>query len=332
MKFTDAFDKVICKLEGTEHEGKVDGCASVDVVICTRDRYGLLPKAVAQVKQRFPYNHIIIVDSSPCPNCEVLQMLGNEVSVVFTPDARLGYARQIGLLNSTTPIVGFIDDDLLLEVDWYGKMYASLMSDEKALAASSKVVFGYKTDATLMRLHLCSLRGEGASIGVALLKRREVLALGGFNVRTHRGEDAELELKMKSKGYKWLRVPYAVAFHPLTFPEYMQKAKDNVEGWMLIWNYSKHRTRFLVERTGSWLLMPVYYGFLTKSFKVAYYYFRFKFVSLVTFLRRIKPNVRLAVDKLKCDYPICRECSVCSLSGTDVCFKIRKEQDNRGEK
>lgn len=329
MKFMDAFDKVLCKMEGIEtayEEGKVD------VVICTKNRYHLLPNAVAQARKQIPYNKILVVDSSSEPNILFLKPLG--VEIYCTPDVLLGYARQIGLMCASTDLVVFLDDDITLTDGWYKTMYSALMRDSKALAVSGKVVFGHETDSALEKLHLCSLRGEGASIGVALLKRKEALAVGGFNPQMHRGEDAELELKMKSKGYKWLRVPSAVAFHPLTFPEYMQKAKDNVEGWMLIWNHSNHRIRFLIERTGSWLLMPFYYGFLTKNVKVAYYYFRFKATSLFTFLWRIKLNVKQAISKLTCDYPICYECSVCKLKGTDTCLKIRKEYNakNRGEK
>ncbi len=257
----------------------------VDVVICTKNRQHLLFGAVEQVRKKIPYNRIIIVDSSGELNAPLLKSLG--VEFYWTPDVLLGVARQKGLTQARTELVAVVDDDLVLAKDWFARMYSALLREPTALAVSGKVVFGYKTDKVLEKIHTCSLRGEGASVGVALFKRRQVLALGGFNVHTHRGEDTELELRMKSKGYRWIREQTAVAYHPLTMKEYMRKAVDNVDGWMLIWNHSNHRVRFLIERTGAFLFMPVYYGLLTRSMKAAYYYFRFKGKSLFTFLWRV---------------------------------------------
>lgn len=262
------------------------GLLKVDVVICTKDRYAFVPRVVSHVRDQLPWSRIIVVDSSPRPKRGLLRSL--EVEAFFTPDVLLGVSRQVGLEAATSDIVAFIDDDITLGADWFAEMYAALMSDPRNLAVSSKVVFGWQTDRDLERLHNASLRGEGASIGVALLKRREVLALGGFNPLTHRGEDAELELKMKAHGYRWARCNRAVAYHKLTSKEYMGKAVDNADGWILLWRNSKHRIRFIVERTGSFLFMPIYYLMLTRSLKIGYIYAEYKARTLFAFLRRIK--------------------------------------------
>ncbi len=260
------------------------GCMlkKVDVVICTKNRYGLLPATVSQVRTLLPCNNLFIIDSSQYPDFSFVSSLG--VQVGFTPDALLGLARQTGLKAASTDVVAFIDDDITLDSAWFPRMWFALHSDSKALAVSSRVVFGYQTDQTIEKLHGCNARSEGASIGIALLKRKEILSLGGFNINVHRGEDAELELRLKSYGYKWLRCREAIAYHKLTFKEFMQKAIDNVQSWLLIWKYSKHRNRFIVERFGSAFAMPFYYGFLTRDVKVGVYYGLFKFRTLLHFL------------------------------------------------
>ena len=93
----------------------------LDVIICTKDRSFLLRNAVAQARKMVPCNNVIVVESSVSPNKELLNDLG--VETVFTPDAKLGYARQQGLLKTKTKYVVFLDDDLVLEKNWFPPLF-----------------------------------------------------------------------------------------------------------------------------------------------------------------------------------------------------------------
>jgi GT2 family glycosyltransferase len=260
---------------------------TVDVVICTKNRSEKLVSAVIQARSLFPINQVIIVESSPNPDMELLENLN--VKTVFTPDVLLGYSRQEGLLAANTEDVVFLDDDIIVEPQWYQKMDRALQKNQKAFAASSKVIFGYGCDKTLMKLHTCSLRGEGASIGVAIIHRKLAIDLGGFNRKVHRGEDTEFELRAGAKGYKWIRVSSALAYHPLTFKEYINKAEVNANSWLQLWSNmkSKLRLKFLAYRYGSALLMPFYYGVLSHDPRVFGYDALYKWKMLITFLWRI---------------------------------------------
>jgi glycosyltransferase involved in cell wall biosynthesis len=260
----------------------------VDVVICTKDRYDLLSKAVNQAKSVLPCNQVIVVDSAFSPNRKLLEGLG--VHTVFSPDALLGFARQQGLKAAVTDLVVFLDDDIVLEKDWFRIMKQALDRDPDAVAVSSKIVLGYGTDKVLEKMHRMAIRSEGGSIGISVLKRKEILGLGGFNPHIHRAEDTELHLRIKKHGFKWISEQNAVAYHPLTFKEFMEHSRKDVGGWLLIWKYSSQRVRFIVERTGSALFMPIFYGLLTFDFRVFTYYFLFKFNILISFLRRVNRN------------------------------------------
>lgn len=260
----------------------------VDVVICTKDRYELLSKAVDQAKSVLPCNQVIVVDSALSPNRTLLEGLG--VHTVFSPDALLGFARQQGLKAAVTDLVVFLDDDIVLEKDWFRIMKQALDREPDAVAVSSKIVFGYGTDKVLEKMHRMAIRSEGGSIGISVLKRKEILALGGFNRHVHRAEDTELHLRIKKHGFKWIREQNAVAYHPLTFKEFMDKSRRDVGGWLLIWKYSSQRIMFIAERTGSALFMPIFYGLLTFDFRVFTYYFLFKINILISFLRRVNQN------------------------------------------
>jgi GT2 family glycosyltransferase len=247
----------------------------------------LLPFAVSQARLLLPCSRVVVVDSSPYPDRKLLAGLG--VVSVFTPNVTLGFARQVGLLEAKSGVFVFLDDDVILEKDWFNKMFSALAANPKAVGASSKVIFGYKTNNVLVKLHSCSMRGEGASAGVSVLKRELALKLGGFNRGIHRSEDLEFELRVKSQGFKWLRVSSAFAFHPLTFREYLVKAKVNADGWLMIWKISKRsiRLRFLLYRAGSALFMPFYYGLLSHDPRVFGYVLLYKWKMLLTFLWRV---------------------------------------------
>ena len=133
------------------------------------------------------------------------------------------------------------------------------------------------------------MRGEGASIGVALIHRQLAIDLGGFNRKIHRGEDTEFELRANNQGYKWLRVSSALAYHSLTFKEYINKAGINAESWVMLWGNMKQKLRlkFLSYRYGSALLMPFYYGILSHDPRVFGYDAVYKWKMLLVFLWRV---------------------------------------------
>ena len=80
-----------------------------DLIICTKNRTSILKKTISNVKSKAAFNRTIIVESSQSPNKKFLEKIAD--CVLYTPDAKLGKARQMGLLASESEYVFFLDDD-----------------------------------------------------------------------------------------------------------------------------------------------------------------------------------------------------------------------------
>ena len=257
-----------------------------DVIICSKDRSELLKQAVAQAKKLIYHNNVIVVESSLNPDKELLDDL--DVKVLLTPNATLGYARQQGLKLAKSQYAVFLDDDIWISKSWYPRMLEAIENaDNDVLAVNSKIVFGFRTDPILRKLHEKANRGEGGSIGISILKRKEILAEGGFNVAVHRGEDLELYMRLRQHGKKWIRQPDAVAYHPCTFKHYLERARNDGLGYVTMWRTIRFRLRFITERFASTLIMPIYYMLLCVDLRVFAYYFLAKITTLLTFLWKV---------------------------------------------
>jgi len=255
-----------------------------DVVIVTKDRPELLREAVAQVKKLIDFNCVIVVDSSENPDRTLF-----DVKFLSTPNATLGFARQQGLKVAESEYVIFLDDDIKLAEDWYPKMLEFIEgSDDDVLVVNSRIVFGYKSNPIIQKLHSKSNRDEGGSIGISMLKREQVLALGGFNVHVHRGEDLELYMRLRQHGKRWLCQREAVAYHHCTFKRYIDRAIYDGFGYSIMWKSIDFRLRFVAERFASTWIMPVYYGMLCRDPKVFGVYFLAKIAMLFSFLWNVQ--------------------------------------------
>ena len=259
----------------------------VDVVICTKDRPHSLPKAVNQVRKEIPHNEIIIVESSEQPNMKVLKDLG--CKLVFTPNVKLGCARQVGLEKATNDYVFFIDDDITLEKHCFTYMFRRL-ADPYVVGVSGRVVYGYRSNEILFNLYLHGRPPKsGGSGGLALLKRKEVLALGGYNRDIHWGEDAELCARLEKNGLKWVRELSAVGYHKCSFREALQRAKRNGSGHIVLWRFGSKTLRNIFFRlVGRTFVMPVYYMLQTLEPRVLLFYFLYNLLFLTSFLKELR--------------------------------------------
>ena len=101
------------------------------------------------------------------------------------------------------------------------------------------------------------------------------------------GEDTELELRLRLNGKRWIRVNEAVAYHPCTFSRYIERAKLDGYGLVMMWNALDFRLRLIMERFAATLIMPIYYGLLCFDPRVFGVYFLAKATMLWTFLRNV---------------------------------------------
>jgi len=270
-------------------------CPKVDVIICTKDRPFLLRNAVMQARKMIPCNNIIVGESSIFPNKELLKDLG--VETIFTPNAKLGYARQQALLKAKTKYVVFLDDDLEIDKNWFYPLFKALISDSKVLAVSSQVVYKSEFDPVLTKLYHAPRtipsfwrKREGGSAGASLMKRQKILDVGGYNVNVHRGEDTELFFRLQQKGLKWVRVTDSVAYHPITLKEQLYRSCRNGRAMADIWKLGLniHLLKIIMILTRRVFIAPIILMFTRKDPRVLVYHATIQFVILASFLGKMK--------------------------------------------
>lgn len=266
--------------------GQHEKMMKVDVIICTKDRQHLLPKAVEQARTLISANNVIVVESSEKPNAELLEKL--DVESIFTPNAKLGYARQAGLLKAETEYVVYLDDDLLLERNWFNKIMSNL-TDEKVVVASGKTVYGWQTDPVIEKLFAQSKPGPGGA-GQCVMRRKEILAIGGWDKTMHWGEDADLVCRVQRQGLKWIRDWSTKAYHRLTLKQYLRRAKEWGTGFgSCVKKGSLERsTTLFLRRFGSIIIMPFYYAIKCRDLRIILYYFLERLIYFAHIYKELK--------------------------------------------
>ena len=235
-----------------------------------------------------PSATIRIYEGSPYPYHVLLESLKKKyhVRVVFVPPTmKFGMVRKVAMEDCISKYVAMIDDDVILAPNWFTVLMAALQKPD-VVAANSQVVYT-SPSGLLQKLTENKKRFSGGSGGASIYKRKEILALGNFCPSIHRGEDMELKLRIQAAGKKWVTCQQTKVYHPepnvLVF---LDRPKGNVIGWDYIMKNSKHRFRFMAERFGSTLVMPVYYLWTTGDLRCAGIWAIYKWKSLLYWLSK----------------------------------------------
>jgi glycosyltransferase involved in cell wall biosynthesis len=98
---------------------------TLSVVVCTYDRYALLPDAIhSLLRQQLDAGslEIIVVDNSPNQeNADRFRRgFANETTVTYLlePTPGLSHARNVGVAHARADLVAFMDDDAVAAPDW----------------------------------------------------------------------------------------------------------------------------------------------------------------------------------------------------------------------
>jgi len=264
---------------------------SVDVVIVTKDKYNFLSKTVNLINSLIPYHRLIVVDSTENPDVKFLEDLN--VEYILTPNAKLGFARQKGLLATCCQYVVYLDDDVIFSSNFVDALFPFLLSSPNVVAVSGNVIYGFKGDPVLFKLFSHSHQSVklGHSGGFVLMKRDAILKAGGYYEHIHRGEDAELAYRLQKKGLMWLRCGNVVCYHPSTLKEMIVRNYYNGMGLRHLWlNGYVNLFAFFARLFGKTVLMPFYYFFWTGEPRIIVCYFLLNLSNLLGFGRGIKRN------------------------------------------
>src|ERR1051326_3600753 len=103
---------------------------SASVVICSRNRAELLRDAVASVLASQPAPaELVVVDQSDAPDSHLQQLTRSancEIRYLWKRAGGASRARNEGAGAARHEIIAFLDDDVLVERDWFGTLSQTL--------------------------------------------------------------------------------------------------------------------------------------------------------------------------------------------------------------
>ena len=176
---------------------------SVSVVIPTYNYGRFIKAAISSVlaQTRSPSEVIVVDDGSTDETTAVVAAFGKAVRYMRQDNAGVSAARNLGVRESTSQLIAFLDADDTLEPSTLEKQVARLDSDEEiVLVHCAMREFDDETGATI-RLHMeggedCVannlLLWEGPLIvaaGAIIVSRQAFDRVGGFDTRMKVGED-----------------------------------------------------------------------------------------------------------------------------------------------
>ena len=176
---------------------------SVSVVIPTYNYGRFIKAAISSVldQTRSPSEVIVVDDGSTDETTAVVAAFGKAVRYMRQDNAGVSAARNLGVRESTSQLIAFLDADDTLEPSSLEKQVARLDSDEEiGLVHCAMREFDDETGATI-RLHMEGgedrvannlLLWEGPLIvaaGAIIVSRQAFDRVGGFDTRMKVGED-----------------------------------------------------------------------------------------------------------------------------------------------
>jgi len=256
----------------------------IDVVICSKDRPELLKKCSKQIFHLVPYSNFFVYEGSTKKDEAILEAIAQEykAKIVDVKGLPFGLVRHMAILNSDADYVAMIDDDVILTHDWFFKVM-SMFKNKSVAASQGRLIYG--SNNIITKISENALRDDGGSGGASIYDRKKILEIGNFNKKIHRGEDMELKLRMNKQGYQWAKNVDALSFHPVdSVKSFINRPKGDVIGWSFIMKNSNNRTRFMIERFASCLIMPIYYMWKTLDPRCGAIWAIFRWKGLILFL------------------------------------------------
>ncbi|OAI40734.1 hypothetical protein AYO38_05335 [bacterium SCGC AG-212-C10] len=216
----------------------------IDIVIPTFNRHGPLNRCLDALRaQEYRDFGVIVVDDGSAPGIEqtIPATLRKDLNLRIVSSANGGpaRARNLGVAESDAEFVAFIDDDVLAAPEML-RLHREAVGD-----SPTKVSFGplvapagwQPTPWNLWEADKLSIEYDKMTAGVyeptwrqfftgnAFVRRRHILAAGGFDERFTRAEDVELGLRLAGLGCDFAFVPGAIGWH---------HAERSLKSWLAI--------------------------------------------------------------------------------------------------
>lgn len=250
----------------------------MEVVIPTKDRPVRLFNILAQVRAAIPNAEIIVTDNSPEP-AELPFPVEHHI---HAPLPGFGNIRQAGLDQCKGPLAVTLDDDVFLTPGWYPKIRKA-MEESQATVVSSRIIYGAPVETTIGKIYKAS-RTRNVGAGAIIFDVEKLRKAGGWNRKINVGEDTDLALRL---GKEWI-VSDAEVWHPLSFDQWMRMAaKYGSQGVAQNIKRGDLPKSYALRTLGAPFTMPFYYGWKTRSAMVALYYFLYRSVYALGFIKGV---------------------------------------------
>lgn len=200
----------------------------VSLIISTYNRLDLLEACVASARATLPpdltVEWLIVDDGSSDGTREWLEAQADDSFRFFAAKENLGYAaaNNLGAQMAQSPVLAFLNNDLVFRPGWLSPMLAVLQAQPAAFAVGNLqfkasdhtldhagIVFTEWGHPFHFRRDLAQVRSRrecefpAVTFACALVHRERFLALGGFDPRFHNGfEDVDLCLRARRRGWR----------------------------------------------------------------------------------------------------------------------------------
>lgn len=218
MRFGEAFDCVLDRMEGSYHLNK----PTVSVIIPCRNYGRFLSEAIESVLQQTlkPLEIIVIDDDSTDNTEEVAYRYSGLVRYVYSShkgNSTPSRAMNQGIRISKGEYIICLGADDKLSPDYIGKCTAELEKDRHVgFVWTGTAEFGYSNRIRLPRItrthKFSTFQNPGGQLGAMQVRREVYRDVGMYDESLHGLEDWDYVIRMCLKGWKGIAIPDALHY------------------------------------------------------------------------------------------------------------------------
>jgi glycosyltransferase involved in cell wall biosynthesis len=198
--------------------------SSVSVVITTYNRPQFLKRAVQSALQAGPDLEVIVVDDcSTDETPDVCAELADVRYIRLSTNQGLAHARNVGVAESSSEFIAFLDDDDLRLPDSLEKQLCKMMAEERIALCYARALIGdarrqlptgeiYPSECPQGDIFWELLENNFIPMPTVLVRKSALLELGGFNTALPLVEDWDMWLRI-SESFLVAAVEEPVAIH-----------------------------------------------------------------------------------------------------------------------
>jgi glycosyltransferase involved in cell wall biosynthesis len=198
--------------------------SSVSVVITTYNRPQFLKRAVQSALQAGPDLEVIVVDDcSTDKTPDVCAELADVRYIKLSTNQGLAHARNVGVAESSSEFIAFLDDDDLRLPDSLEKQLCKMMAEERIALCYARALIGdarrqlptgeiYPSECPQGDIFWELLENNFIPMPTVLVRKSALLELGGFNTALPLVEDWDMWLRI-SESFLVAAVEEPVAIH-----------------------------------------------------------------------------------------------------------------------